>query len=108
MIETDARFEELKFLADVDRGTIDIVQYQGGDRRRDMVAHMLADGLLNGVGNLTWTYSLNQSLWGLEVTHRVNRLERAIATEHWKNLDLLLGGQEVRIRISHRGRVRLA
>lgn len=108
--QTDARLRELNFLAEVERGAFRWT-FQSSDPRRDMVARLLHEGHFNGIGLLSWSYSgnLSREVWAAEGSGRgMNPLALKLEQERWFELNQLLGGQEVQLRLNHKGRLRMA
>src|SRR5437667_1241485 len=105
----DARLRELRFLAKLER---DGIYRPSSEELRDeffkqMIALLVFDGLINGVGSQGWSY------WGQfgRSENRLpenNRLLQEIEYSRWSTLDEVLGGQHPVLRLSHKGRVRLS
>lgn len=99
----DARVRELQFLAEVERlGSLDLRETHKLDQHlRSMIAHLINEGYLNGVGIHSMGY---QSDW--EKGRR--ELEGRIEYDRWRSHFNLMSGQEVTLRMTHKGRVRLS
>jgi len=96
----DARIRELQFLAMLDRVGLVVEEFEAQDPDRIMIFHLLREGCVNDLASLEGLSdrAVQQGV-GLE-----GRLRERLARDY----DLLLSGQELGLRISHKGRVRLA
>lgn len=105
-MRNDARLLELEFLSLMMRrerkfgdSRVEVSQDQGVPHR-DMIVHLLVEGMVNDVAGLRpWSNDID------EMTRLV--MEKA---EYERNRDLvfLLDQQKISVRISHKGRIRLA
>ncbi len=99
----DARIRELRLLAKIDAtGALDLPQTHDLELRdKSMIVELIDGGLLNGPSTRTIQYS---------DSHSVNRSSVSGITEFERSdaMARVMGGQQVTLRISHKGRVRLA
>ena len=98
----DARLDELTFLtklARIDGQGWTMLQFPEDTPERRMVVQLLLDGCLNGAGSTTWTYQMRDY---------PDDLAKEITTRHFATMAYVLAGQEAKITIAHRGRVRIA
>jgi diguanylate cyclase (GGDEF)-like protein len=102
---SDARLNEFLFLATLDRSPIVSRRYASPlDPERHMVVSLLMAGCLNGpdVMPLREPYQTQTIIDGL------SPIERQIVVERGRDMNGILSGQDVMIRINHAGRLRLA
>ncbi len=92
----DARLHELQFLAKLVREGVVSLNFAANDPDRMMVMHLLREGYVNGLASLS---GVSGKIIGLE-----NRLDDRLHLD----MDLLLSGNAVALRINHKGRVRLS
>src|SRR4051812_32522303 len=99
----DARLRELRLLAEIDRtGSLDIQRTDALEQRdRAMIIEMIDGGLLNGISTRTIQYSD-------QFRHNQSGIAKVTEFERVDPLARVMGGQQVTLRISHKGRVRLA
>ncbi len=99
----DARLEELKLLAELDRLGGLTESFTRGPRQ-DMVAFLIFERLVNGL-NIPWNPPSTRLTTGLPGE---SDLERRLQ-ENWVSLlSEFLAGRSVHLELSHRGRVRLS
>ena len=99
----DARLEELKLLAEIDRmGTFRFIPQQ--EPQRAMVVWLVTERLANDF-DFPWSQNPEQSSGGLPGE---SDLERSQHQRYLTTLRCLLAGQEVSLRLSHKGRIRLS
>jgi diguanylate cyclase (GGDEF)-like protein len=102
----DARLRELELLSELERARLHLDATKMDQGGRDMIAFLIHDGYLNGVGNQGWSY--DDQFGSYDHSGGYNPLIRKIEYERWDSLNRLLGGQELMLSISHKGRVRLS
>lgn len=96
----DARLLELEFLSRLSRTDTVEVSLDGHIPRRDMIVHLLMEELVNDVAGL--------KPWSSNITEVAPKLMLQANYDRHMTLALFLDGQRVSLRISHKGRVRLA
>jgi diguanylate cyclase (GGDEF)-like protein len=104
----DARLRELQFLARLDReGPLDLQTHTLDDLQKAMLAELIYAGHLNGIGTIGWVY--RDDFQHMHVSRpENNNLFLDAERQRWNSINRLLGGQQVTLRISHAGRVRLS
>jgi diguanylate cyclase (GGDEF)-like protein len=101
----DARLEELKLLSAIDRADAMIARYPLGPKR-DLLAHLVAERLVNDLASAAEDrFPLNSPAGGLPGE---SPLERTLHARWLETLARVLQGEEVSVRLTHRGRVRLS
>jgi diguanylate cyclase (GGDEF)-like protein len=99
-MSNDARLLELAFLSDLSRRDQTEVTLGPSGPNRDMIVHLLMEGMVSDtVGFKMWSTNFDEM-----ATYVIKH------TEHQRQLALvhLFDGQPVRLRINHKGRIRLA
>src|SRR3954471_9021441 len=106
----DARLRELQLLARIDRlGSLELPSTKELDpRERGMIAELIYDRFLNGVGSPPWTYEAEDLPAWVTLDPDKNTLLRQIEHQRWYWLNRVFAGREVSLRMTHKGRVRLA
>lgn len=104
----DPRLREMAFLADAERqGGLASVSHQ--DLRdhvyKSMVVYLLHEGYLDGIDSVDWPPNRRPTVH--DHTGETD-LERRARTRRWETMSYLLGDQPITLRLSHKGRVRLA
>jgi len=98
----DARLEELKLLSEIDRhGELEITPIAGP--QRELVAFLVQERLVNDLAPAPGTISLR----GLGLPGE-SQLERQLHATHIEILHRVLEGSTTKLRLSHRGRLRLS
>jgi len=99
----DARLEELKLLSEIDRRRV-IPSKPENRPRRDLVAFLIDSRFVNDL-QIEWDHKKLGGAGGLagETT-----LERQLHAARIDSLSKLLGGKEIHLALTHRGRVRLS
>lgn len=99
-MSSDARLLELQFLSRLSRQANVEVRQDSNIPFRDMIVHLLVDGMVNDVAGVRLNSNDPEGM-----THVIMRQAEY---ERNKTLFLFLDMQKVSLRISHKGRVRLA
>src|SRR5690349_17983794 len=109
-VVNDVRLRELRFLSRVDRvDSLEVASTQDLDTPdRSMLAWLIYEGYLNGVGSPPWVFEDHDLPSWETLDPERNTLLRQIEHQRWYWLNRVFAGREVSLRISHKGRVRLA
>jgi diguanylate cyclase (GGDEF)-like protein len=98
----DARIRELEFLMRIERkGSVsaNILDEDGAvlrdPRVKEMIVHLLSEGYLNGV-----EHAAGREDWEL--------MRRSAEVQYWDDIGQVLRKQQVTLRLSHKGRVRIS
>jgi len=103
----DARLRELQFLAQLDReDRLDLKPMPEGSART-MIVELIHAGYINNIGNISWNYQYEIQYMHVSRAEN-NDLLMGAERERWNSINRVLGGQQVTLRISHAGRVRLS
>jgi len=100
----DARVRELEFLSRVERqgavGTISDGLLKD-DLQKQMIAHLLYEGYLNGVESLPW----GPGSW---LSTAPTEMPGKVELRRWYEMKTLLAEQQLPLSLSHKGRVRIS
>ena len=100
----DARLEELKLLTQLAQmDSVRMVRQQGP--MLDMVAYLVRERL---VSDMSFQWFHTPVTAAISVSPGKSALEQQMRQEYIETLSKVLGGQEIYLRISHKGRVRLS
>src|ERR1700694_86700 len=99
----DARIEELKLLSEIDREGV-LVRTPELGPWRDLVAYLVDARFVNDLQPGAWLHSASVVTGGPGDT----ALERKVHADRMDCLSKLLAGQQIHLRLSHKGRVRLS
>jgi len=110
--QSDARLEELRLLAKVERMRELRVHVPPNAppsecRQREVLAFLLHAGYLNDISVFRWTY-VAQQFTGFGGRDEPSVLATRFERDRLDELNRLLGGQEATLRIGHPGRLRMA
>jgi diguanylate cyclase (GGDEF)-like protein len=97
----DARLEELEYLAELERDWEGRTEKHAGDTpRRRLIAHLILVGDVNGADYL------GQLPVNVIESGNPQYFQRSMDGNRVRDIGSLLGGKEIRVKISHQGRVR--
>lgn len=99
-MSSDARLLELEFLSRLSRFAQTEVSINSNIPFRDMIVHLLVEGMVNDVAGLR--------LWSNNIEEMTHHVMRVAEYERNRALVFFLDNQKISVRISHKGRVRLA
>lgn len=99
----DARLEELTLLSEIDRKA-SVTETPMKGPRRDMIAFLVAERFVNDL-QIEWMYNDSEGFTGLPSE---SPMERKLNDARLRSLSRVLAGEEVRLELTHNGRVRLS